>query len=75
MTARPTILVMATKEYESRSARDAQKMGYGDRGYWEYLDQHARELRDHFLQHGDPVRAAEIMTRTLSEALAGNDGP
>lgn len=75
MNERPTIAVMATKENEARSARDARDMAYGERDYWEYLEHAAKEARDFWLRQGDAVRAREMMTRTLSEALAGNEGP
>jgi hypothetical protein len=61
-------------EYEAQSARDARERGYGDRTYWEYLERSAKEKRDYFLWHGDPERAAEMMTRSLSEVLRGNNG-
>lgn len=63
-----------TTKYESQAARDAQAMGYGDESYWDYLDQHAKELRDKFLAKGDEATAQRMMTESLSEALMGNDG-
>ncbi len=62
-------------DYEARSANDAREMGYGGESYWQYLDEHAKRMRDYCLRHGDPEQAAEMMTRTLSETLRGNDGP
>lgn len=64
---------MATT-YKSQAARDAQRMQYGDPSYWAYLDAHAEELRASFLRKGQPSKAREMMTRTISEALKGNDG-
>lgn len=61
-------------EYKSRSARDAAATGYGGKSYWDYLDEHAQELHDKFIADGDPVRAAKMMTRSLSESLMGNEG-
>jgi len=63
-----------TMEYESQSARDAQSSGYGDKVYWDYLDQHAKELRDYYLQHGDTETAQKMMIRDLGEVLRGNEG-
>lgn len=60
--------------YKSRAARDAEKAGYGDRSYWDYLDQSAQEHHDYYTAHGDHKRAAEMLTRTLSDALTGNNG-
>jgi hypothetical protein len=62
------------KVYESKSARDAQSAGYGGEGYWDYLDETAMRLRDTFLERGDTAQAELMMTRSLGEALAGNDG-
>ncbi len=60
--------------FTSQAARDAQAANYGGARYWAYLDQAARESHDYFLRHGDPVLAASMLTRSLSEALRGNDG-
>ena len=65
---------MNATEYESRSAQDARDRGYGTESYWSYLDRAARESRDHYLRLGDPERAELMMSRTLVEALRGNDG-
>lgn len=62
-------------EYESQSARDAQRTNYGGESYWQYLDDHARELRDKFAARDEPELAEQMMTRSLSESLMGNDGP
>jgi len=58
----------------AQSAVDAETIGYGDQSYWDYLDQSAREKHDYFMGKGDPVTALTMLTRTLSEALRGNDG-
>jgi hypothetical protein len=55
--------------YESQAARDAAATGYGSVTYPAYLDRQAREMAQRF-----PERAEHFMTRSLSEALAGNDG-
>ena len=57
----------------SQSARDAEQSGYRE-SYCDYLDQHAEELHDYFMRHGDPDTAAQMLTRSLSESLMGNDG-
>ena len=46
--------------YKSQSARDAQAANYGNRGYWDYLEDKAIEYDE--------------LDRSLSEALQGNDG-
>jgi len=60
--------------YLSQSARDAQAGGYGNPAYWNLLDDHAQELHDYFMRKGDEKTAKEMFTRSLSEALRGNDG-
>ena len=68
---------MTTNEttYQSQAARDAQRFGYGGQRYWDYLDEAA--LQDPRLLGAQgrqrPGRAA-MLTRSLSEALRGNDG-
>jgi hypothetical protein len=56
----------AESEYKSLAARQAQQQGYGDKGYWDYLESHAHEL----LQKG----VTDALTRTLTDALRGNNG-
>lgn len=63
-----------SKTYKSQSARDAQEHNYGGERYWAYLDKAAQESHDHYMRKGNPERAEEMMTRSLSEALRGNDG-
>ena len=60
--------------YKSRAAQDAATSGYGGPDYAAYLDQAAQEHYDYFMAKGDEERANEMMTRTLAEALRGNDG-
>ena len=59
--------------FKSQAARDAQTSGYGDPSYWTYLDEAAQRTHDYFARHGDPERASSMLTRSLSEALMGND--
>lgn len=56
----------AKSGYKSASARDAQRLGVGSKSYWDYLDEHAKELAS--------KGVADAMTRTLAESLRGNDG-
>lgn len=59
--------------YNSQAARDAQQAGYDD-GYCEYLEWAAHDHHALYTRLGDPAKASEMLTRTLSEALMGNDG-
>lgn len=59
--------------FKAQAARDAQASGYGDQSYWTYLDEAAQRSHDYFVRHGNPERAASMLTRSLGEALAGND--
>lgn len=60
--------------YEARAAREAQASGYGDQSYWDYLNRSAFENAEYFLATNHPELAASMFTRSLSEALVGNDG-
>jgi hypothetical protein len=60
--------------FEAQCARDAEGSAYGSEGYAEYLEETCKRHRDYFLAKGDPEMAERMMTRTLSEALMGNDG-
>lgn len=60
--------------YVSQAARDAQASNYGGPSYWAYLDATALRMREHYLSRGDTASANRMLTRTLSEALVGNDG-
>jgi hypothetical protein len=57
---------LIARDYFSRSAKDAVRSNYGDRSYWNYLDAHAAELAEKGIE--------DAYTRTLSEALQGNEG-
>ncbi len=61
-------------QYKSQSARDAQEMSYGDKSYWDYLDREAQELYDYYMAEGDEAAAQRMLTRSLGEALKGNEG-
>lgn len=61
-------------DYKSRSAREARDSGYGDRSYWNYLEQSAHEHHDYYVRHGDQKRADEMFTQSLADALRGNEG-
>jgi hypothetical protein len=58
--------------YKSQAARDAQAFGFGDESYWECLDESAQRHHDYDVAHGEPD--SDAFTRTLSDALRGNDG-
>lgn len=62
------------KEYTAQSARDAQRTGYGSPSYWDYLEEHAYELHKRFFAKGDAATAGQMLTRSLSDALRGNEG-
>ena len=53
--------------YKSQSAHDAIKMY--TKGYADYLEEKALDYAERF-----PERAEYFMSRSLGEALAGNDG-
>ena len=53
--------------YKSQSARDAIKMY--SKGYADYLEEKALEYAERF-----PGEADFFLSRSLGEALAGNDG-
>jgi len=62
------------KGYQARAAREAQETNYGDKVYWDHLEKSARELQAFFLSKGNTVKAAEMLTRSLADALRGNEG-
>lgn len=61
-------------QYQSKAAREAESSGYGRPSYWQYLDDHARELHAYHTRKGDLTSAERMLTRDLGEALRGNDG-
>lgn len=65
---------MKTKTYISQAARDAESGNYGDVTYWEYLDEAAQRASEYYRKNGDMEQAERMLTRSLSEALQGNDG-
>ena len=52
--------------YRSQAARDAQSLS---QSYADYIESHALELAERF-----PDRRDEFLTRSISEALEGNNG-
>lgn len=62
------------KKYESRCARDARKQKYGDESYWDMLEESALRHSKYYRDHGLNAMAKKMLTRTLGEALSGNDG-
>lgn len=64
-----------TPTYKAQSARDAAASGYGGPTYADYLERSAQEMHDKLLALGyTPEHAETMFTRSLSEALTGNDG-
>ena len=64
--------------YTTQAAQDIERMGFtkvfpfteeGGRSYADYLERDALEKAARF-----PERADHFMTRTIGQALAGNDG-
>lgn len=64
----------AAPAYQSRAAQQAQEGGYGSKSYWDMLDASAMRMRDYYAERGQHADAELMMTRSLSEALMGNDG-
>lgn len=64
----------AKSTYEAQSARDAQASGYGDKSYWDHLDQSAQEHCAYFIGKGDEVMARLMLTQSLGDALIANNG-
>lgn len=62
------------KFYKAQAARDARDQNYGDETYWDSLEEHARSLHAYYLLAGDEKKADEMLTRSLSDALRGNEG-
>lgn len=62
------------KQYKSQAARDAQAMNYGNETYWQYLDDSALENAAYYKKIGNNKKASEMLTRSLQEALQGNNG-
>lgn len=60
--------------YRSQSARDAAASGYGSPSYATYLDRSAQEHADYYTARGEHELAVAQFTRSLSNALRGNEG-
>jgi hypothetical protein len=69
-----TELIVYRTDYQAQSARDARDRGYGGKSYWDYLEQSALERCARYLLRGDAEAAERMLTRTLGDALAGNNG-
>lgn len=67
-------VTLTTPEYTVQAARDAQASGYGDRAYWNYLEDSAYVYHRYYTDKGDHATAAKMLTRSLGEALQGNNG-
>lgn len=61
------------KQYKSQCARDAQRTGYGDEAYWDYLEQAAIEHHDYYIRHGMVALAQSMLTQSLGAAISQND--
>lgn len=68
-----TLTIPATGPFFSRAAQDATE-GNFDRSYADYIERHSLQLYVRFAERGDMDTARLMLTRTLGEALAGNDG-
>ena len=68
-------MTIAATNYRARSAREAAEFGYGTESYWTYLEESTAETAAYFAKRGDTESAERMFTRSLSEALEGNDGP
>jgi hypothetical protein len=64
----------AGMRFKSLAAREAQKRNYGDKSYWRYLDNAAKRMHKYYQKQGDKKKAKSMFTRSLSEALLGNEG-
>lgn len=60
--------------YFSQAARDAQASSLYTDAYAEYLEHAALEHCAYYVARGDLAQAQFMLTRSLSEALMGNDG-
>jgi hypothetical protein len=68
-------MARARSSYKSQAARDAEASGYGSKSYWDYLERSAHEHHAYFVQHPElGVDPNTMLTRSLSEALQGNEG-
>lgn len=66
---------MDTKQsYKSQVAKDAQQANYGAKAYWDYLEENAHEKAKYYAELGMTEMAEKMLTRSLTEALQGNDG-
>jgi hypothetical protein len=63
-----------TTEYKARCARDAQEMKYGDKSYWDMLEEKSHEHYAYYMRKGDKETAEKMLTQTIGECLIGNDG-
>lgn len=70
----PSGLVEERTPYTAQSARDAERMGYGGRGYCDHLEESALRHHAYYTERGMTDRADLMLTRSLGESLAGNDG-
>ena len=65
---------MQSKRFISQCANDAEDRKYGDYSYWLSLEISALEKAAYYANHGMHETAKYMLTRSLGEALSGNDG-
>lgn len=63
-----------SKQYTVQSAIDAQARNYGTESYWDYLETSAKEAYEYYMRYGMKEVAESMLTRSLGEALSGNNG-
>lgn len=63
----PGTLLIQHGPFRTQAARDASEMG--DDAYASYIEQHTLELAERF-----PAERDYFISRSLGEALRGNDG-
>lgn len=66
--------IPVTPNYMVQAAIDAMKTGYGDKAYWDYLEERGWQMFAYYMQQNNPDKAAHMLERSLSESLRGNDG-
>lgn len=65
---------MQSKRFISQCANDAEARNYGDYSYWLCLEVSSLESAAYYANHGLHETAKYMLTRSLGEALSGNDG-
>lgn len=63
-----------TNTFKSQAARDAANGDYGDDGYAQYIEDSAIAYYEYYLAQGNLSMANLMLSRSLGQALSGNDG-